>query len=217
MPTTVTKVAASPSIDAAPPKSAMDLLGSMARAKPAGKAKETKPSLNMPELDSHIATFIAQKAAEETAAALKDAAKDQITMAVGPQRLRLCTEAGVVMPSITVNGRLTFTRDRRYSLVVQERRDDLLDTFGEKFKTYFAETLAISLKPEAAANETVLAEMIEKLGPEFLAQHFDIRRDMSVTEAFHHGYSTDPIVREQAKPFIDDQTIKPYAPSLKIK
>ena len=137
--------------------------------------------------------------------------------AVAPQRLRLCQEQGKVLPSISVNSRLTYTQTGRYSTVPEARKEALQSAFDSTFGRYFHDTLAISLKPTSANNEAVLIRLVETLGPEFFAAHFDVKRDLLVQEAFHNDYSTRADVAEVAQPFIDEQTIRPYSPSLKIQ
>jgi hypothetical protein len=146
-----------------------------------------------------------------------DAAKEQIVSTVRPKRLEACVVAGKVLPSVTVNNRLTYTQTCKYSNVPEERKESLQDAFGDTFELYFADTLSIGLKKEAANNEEVLEKLLEALGPEFFAMHFDVKRDLVVQEAFHHDYSVRVEVQETAQPFLDEETIRPYSPSLKVK
>lgn len=184
--------------------------------KPAAK-KDTKPAINDPALSEPIAVYIARDQEAKTAQALADAAKDQIVSAVAPRRLDFCREAGAVLSSVTVNGLLTFTQTSRYCNVAEERREALEAAFGENFGRYFADTLTISLKKDAANDERVLSRLLEAIGPEYFAEVFDVRRDLAVRDVFHNEYCTRADVQAIAQPFMDEQTIRPYSPSLKIK
>ena len=195
---------------------ALNLVAGLA-ATTKGKAKDAKPAINDPALAESIETYIARKAEAETATALKDAAAEQIISAVRPRRLEACAAAGKVLASVTVNNRLTYTQTCRYSTVAEERKEALADAFGDAFGRYFADTLAISLKRESANDEAVLSRLIDALGGDFFAEHFEVKRDLLVQEAFHNDYSIRPEVQAIAEPFIDEQTIRPYSPSLKIK
>lgn len=194
----------------------LDLINQMAGKPKTAKSKSSKPGIDDPEIDEAINTFITQKAAAETAETLRDQAKDQIIARVGPMRLALCVANSAVAPSVLVNGKLTLTQTCKYCVVPQERAEDLAAAFGDDFDRFFRQTLGISLKPDSANNPEVLTALIERLGPEFFQEHFAVRRDLVVTDVFHNAYTTKPDVQETAKPFLDDQTIRPYAPSLRI-
>jgi hypothetical protein len=194
----------------------MNLISGLATKSKAAK-KDDKPTVFDPSLSEPIAIYIARKQEAETAQALCDAAKEQIVSAVRPRRLEACRAAGKVLSSVSINGILTFTQTCRYSNVAEERKGALTEAFNGSFDRYFADTLAIGLKKESANDESVLCKLLESLGQDFFAEHFDVRRDLIVKDAFHNDYSTREEVQAIAEPFIDEQTIKPYAPSLKIK
>jgi hypothetical protein len=199
-----------------PQTDVFQLVNSLAATKK-GAAKDSKPAIFDDSLAPVIETYITRKSEAETATALMEAAKEQIVSFVRPKRLEACAAAGKVIASLSVNNRLTFTQTCRYSNVLQERGDALREAFGESFARYFADTLSISLKRESANDESVLTKLVESLGGEFFAANFDVRRDLIVKDAFHNDYSCRPEVTELAQPFLDEQTIRPYAPSLKVK
>lgn len=199
----------------------LDLIAQMAAAPKAGKDKKpSKPEIDLsPELEAAAKEFITQKALEETAKARCAAAKDQLLAAAGPRRLAWCVAQKAVQASVAIVAgavRLTMTQTKQYSKVPEARTADLKAAFGEQYERFFTATMAIGLKPESANNNDVLTALIEKLGPVFFAQHFAVTRDLEVAEAFHNAYTTDASVQAIAKPFIDDQTIKPYSPSFKV-
>ncbi len=179
--------------------------------------KDTKPTIHEPALAEPIAVYIARKQEAETAKALADAAAEQIVSAVRPQRLKICATAGKVVSSVSVNGILTFTQTCRYCNVPQERKDALAEAFPATFDRYFSDTLQIGLKKESANNEVFLTKLLDALGEDEFSAHFDVRRDLVVNDAFHNDYSTRAEVQAVAQPFMDEQTIRPYAPSLKIQ
>lgn len=76
--------------------------------------------------------------------------------------------------------------------------------------------MKIALKPESANNEAVLTKLIDTLGAEFFQAHFDVSRPLLVTEQFHHDYTTRSDVQRVAQPFLDEETIKPHAPGLRL-
>jgi hypothetical protein len=205
--------------------SAKSLLASLAGASPSkGKKKAEKPVLVDATLEQSVSEFIRQKAARDSAEALMKAAEDQLLKAGHDFLLDTCQSRGESMSSIAIGvetaegpvPKLTMTQQNRYSAIPQERAAAVREAFGKEFEVYFAETFAISLKDESANDEAVLRHTIEALGAEFIARHFDIRRDLAVRPTFHPAYLTRPEISAAAKPFLDDQTIKPYKASLKV-
>lgn len=183
---------------------------------PKKSGKKDKPEVKDESLNPLIEKFKTAKRAEEDAKAVKDSVKDQITAIVGPKRLELCVEAGEVLSSVKVNGTLTFTQQSRYTPVPQEATDQLKEAFGDDFSRYFVPTLEIKLNDASANNAEVLKFLLDKLGPETFQKHFTVRRDLLVQPVFHNEYTTRADVQETASPFMMDNTIKPYAPSLKV-
>ena len=195
---------------------AMSLIAGMA-GKSTAAAKSKKPEVNDPSLDLVIKEYITRKAEAETAKALADSSAEQIIATVRPLRLQACVEAGKVLPSVSVNGALTYTQQCRYSAVPEERAEALAAAFGDAMDRYFKPTLKIELKTASANDEAVLTKLVEALGVDFFQAHFGVKRDLLVQDAFHNDHSTRPEVQAAAQPFIDEQTIRPYSPSLKIQ
>jgi hypothetical protein len=198
------------------PVSALSLIAGMATTTKK-KGKSDKPEICDPSLDGVIDEFIVRKSEAETAEALRDAAAQQIISTVRPQRLTCCQQLGKVVASVSVNSKLTFTQTCRYSAVPEERGDAMAAAFGPEFDRYFKPTFTITLKPTSANNEAVLNELIARLSPEFFAANFDVKRQLLVQEAFHNSFSVNPAVQAIAQPFIDEETIRAYSPSLKVQ
>lgn len=192
------------------------MLSSMAGKPKTASSKPSKPVYNDPELDQHVADFIEQKAIEETAKALKLAAHDQITQRVRPFLLEQSIAARKALSSASVNGRLTFTHQNRYSTIPEDRAPAVRKAFGDKADDFFDECFKLSLTEGAANDESVLQTLFDKLGEDFVQKHFVVSRDIKVTAAFHNALWTDRDVQEKAAPFLSDQTIKPASPSLKV-
>lgn len=194
---------------------ALDLISGMA-AKTKAKKRDAKPEINEPSLDTVIAEWMRRKSEYDTAESLMKAAQDQIVTYVKPKRLEICTDLGKVCPSLLINQKLTYTQQCRYSIVPEERSADLAAAFGPNYARFFRPTLAISLKKDSANNESVLTRLVEALGADFFAAHFDVKRDLLVQETFHHEFSCRKEVQVVAQPFMDEETIRAYSPSLKV-
>jgi len=199
--------------------SPLDLINKMAASKPKDK-KAAKPEFALPDMAQAAEDYIAHKAAVDTGTALMNAAKDQILAAAVPKRLDLCVQQAAVLPSVSVVAgphRLTMTVTKKYCAVPEARTEALEEAFGKNFDRFFKGTLAIGLKAESAnSGEAFLSELIHLLGEDFFAAHFEAKRDLDVTDAFHNSYTTDAAVQATAAPFIQEQTIRNYAASLKI-
>jgi hypothetical protein len=197
--------------------SAMDTILKLAKTAPARGSKSEKPAVNDPALNAQIEEFIRLKHEAETAVSLRDAAEEQIISTVRPHHLDACRRAGEALTSMTVNGRLNFIQKNQYTNVPEERADDLAAAFGEQFEQLFRPTLKISLLERSANNEAVLETLLTKLGPEFFAEHFAVKRDLVVQKTFHERYCTDPQVQALAKPFVEDRTVRAYKPTLTVR
>lgn len=201
---------------ATPTPSALDLVNQMAGAAKTPAKKPSKPTLRDPQLDQAIDQFIAAKQQEETAHALKLAAEDQLMEAARPFRLEASEQAGQVVASISVNGRITATQQCRYSAIPEDAAGELEAAFGDDADRFFDTTLKIGLNRESANDEAVLRVLVERLGPEFFQQHFEVSRDRLVRPAFHAAYSTDPAVRKTAAPFVEGAVIRPAKMSFRV-
>lgn len=195
---------------------ATDLIGSLAGSKKSASKKPSKPVINDPAINQAIEDFVTASQAAKTAEAQAQTAKAQIDASIGPKRLALCVNNAAVVPSVSVNNRLTFTQMRRWSKVPAEHAAELNEVFGDDADRFFQSTLSIGLSKSSANDEAVLQKLVDALGPEFIGQHFEISRDMEVTEAFHNAWSTDASVQEKAQPFLDSEILRIASSSLKV-
>lgn len=201
--------------------SAMSLLAGIAATAPAKKGKAEKPELQDPALAESIDSFIKHQAAMESSEALMNAAKGQLTARAREHRYEFCATQGRVVASTSLSAgagkpKLTFTMQNRYSAVPGEHVPALLEAFGEDYQRYFKSAFELKLNDTSANDEAVLAELIEKVGEEFLGKHFAIKQVVKVQEALHGAISVQPDVRKIAQPFLDMEIIKPASASLKV-
>lgn len=200
---------------------AMSLLAGLAATAPAKKGKADKPELQDAALGESIEAFIKHQAAMESAEALMQAAKGQLTARAREHRYEFCATQGKVISSTSLcagpgKPKLTFTMQNRYSAVPGEHVPALQDAFGEKYPLYFKSAFELKLNETSANDEAVLTELIEKVGQEFLAKHFAIKQVVKVQEALHNAITVQSDVRAVAQPFLDQEIIKPASPSLKV-
>lgn len=197
--------------------SAMSLLAGMAAAAPPKKKGSDKPEFTDAALTPHIDALIKAKAEKDSAEASIVAAEDQILTIAKQRRIEHCQRTQKAESSIVVNGRLTVSVANKYSPVPQEAEPELRLAFGPQYERYFKSALSIGLTEGAAADETVLKTLVEKLGQEFIAQNFVIGRKLTVTETLHTDLATNKETAKIAEPFIQNETIKCYKPSVKVK
>ena len=62
----------------------------------------------------------------------------------------------------------------------------------------------------------MLAALLNALGRDRFAACFKIARHVEVMEAFHNDLTLRPEVEETARPFLDDERVKPYKPTLRL-
>jgi hypothetical protein len=193
----------------------------MATAKGSKGKKDAKPEIVDPTLKAAIDEWIERKIEFDTAEALLGAVKEQIVSAVRPQWLQACAGRGKTEPSATVTGdgqrKITFTQTSRYSNTPEARMDALRERFGPIADDYFKMTLTISLKKDSANAEEALQYLVERVSPEWFMLNFDVKKEFVVQPRFHTDYTTRPEITQIAEPFIQEETIRPYSPSLKVQ
>lgn len=197
--------------------SALGRLGALKTTAPKKKGGKEKPGITVAELEAAVEAYIEQRSAMETAETLMNQAKDQISTKAEEERLRISTAGGVNVSSITVNGRLTYTRQNRYSIVPEDAADLVRDAMGDDFERYFETCIGLKLTDEAAADESVVGALLEALGEDFIARHFVISQDLKVRKGFHDAFATNEELRERAQPLVDSHVIRCAAGSLKVK
>jgi hypothetical protein len=123
-----------------------------------------------------------------------------------------------------VNNTLTVTQSKAYCILKKETpaqleaMAELQEKLGDMYQTYFAEQIDVKLSDQAVEDQQFLSDLLafaqERLGDKF-AEYFEVKQEFKPTAKFHEDLSTNPAVQEKAQPFLDDFTIKPYAPTVK--
>lgn len=193
---------------------ALDKMKKMAKpAVPAGKGKS--PQVTIDGLDPLIERFVASKKAMDEAKAINDTTKAQITADALPALRKVSRDGGKFEGSCRLNGKVTFVTTSRYSAVNPDDLPELRKVFGKDTDRYFQDTLAIGLTPAAAGNEAILKRLLDAFGDEF-GDVFTVKNTAVVTEEFHRDLAMKPAIEKKAQPFLDDDRIKPYSPTVRI-
>lgn len=198
------------------PFTAASLLASMAAAAPTKGGKSATPAVSLPELESTIDRWAEAKSQRDRFEAIMADAEAQIIAEGTRARLEACRRAGKVESSVRINGRVTMTQKCQYSAVPMEAAGRLDEAFGHSRAVYF--TVATDAKlTDAAVNDAGLLEDIMKaIGPARFAQAFQVKQVFKPSEAFHTDYTLRPEIEARAAELVQDQTIKPYKPSLRV-
>ncbi len=193
------------------------MLAGMASDQAGAKKKgSTALQLSAPELQPHIDRWKAAKAQRDTAEAIMTSEEDQIISTAAPMRLEACRRAGRVESTAKINGAISMTQKCQYTKISAEHADTLDQVFGDARPRYFTERLSIALTDEAAADEQVLSDLVEALGPDRFRQVFKVARWLEPTESFHSDYTLRADVQEQARELVSAEIVKPYKPSLRV-
>lgn len=194
--------------------SAVDRIRQMASTPKAGRKKDEKPEMADPTLDEPIGRIIQAKAEIEKWKSILATNEQQVEAVALPVLIASCRHRGQVLTSLRVNGKVTLTRQCRYSAVPVEHRDALAEAFGARMDDYFADTLTISLTEAAASDEAFLKKLMKAMGPDF-DTHFTVSRQIAVKEALHNDITLKQDVADKAGPFLETEVLKPAKPSFR--
>lgn len=197
--------------------SALDFIKS--KAKPSSAKKDGKPVLADESLADLLRDYKQHKDAAESHEALAATIKDQITMPASRFLFEVAGKKKEIVSTIEIQAggrKMAYTLQNSYSAVPIEQKPRLEEMFGAEVSRYFVDHLEISIKPDSAVDEQFLSELMLAVGQENFDKHFSVKCSMKVTESFHQAYLTDEAFRAQVQPLVDDQTIKPRSPSLKV-
>ena len=206
----------------------LDALRKMARgAAAASKKGSDTPLVERPDLADLLGRWAEAKREAARFDSLVRAHADQIAAAARDERLRASGRAGRVLATVRLSGggvSCDVTQGGRYCRVPDEtpaqlaRLAQLREAFGDDFGRYFRERLDVAPAEGAAADEEFLAGFVGLLmghyGERFAAL-FSTTQTFTATRAFHEDYTLRPDVEARARPFVEDETVKPYAPSVK--
>jgi hypothetical protein len=185
-----------------------------ATPKPAA-ARSGKLAAHDPSLDDPIARFLEAKREADRWTALMETAEAQIIERGRELRIAECRRARRLESSIRLNNAVTMTQKAQYCKIDPAYIADMETAFGADAGRYFVQRLKIELTEQSAADENVLAELLRAFGEDGFARIFKTTRTVEVTEQFHHDLTLLPEVEAAARPFLDDETIKPYKPTVR--
>lgn len=224
--------AAKPAPAVKPPAkvSALDAIRALAAAKTGGKGKSETPAVERPDLASVLAAWEDNKAKEAHYKSLAATAEAQLRAAGRDERLKLCTDRGTVFSTVKIKAgdrSVNVTTTSKYCKLDPAKapaiKAALIEADFEEAQAdlYFAEQLDLGITDagkDDAGYQDFLVELVgvlsEKYGDRF-THWFKVTQEFAPTKAFHEAYSINPKLRAAVQPFVDDETIKGYAPSLK--
>ena len=209
--------------------SALDALRKAAGGS-ATKKKGSTPMVVVPELAQPLKSWAENKRLAETYQALADTFKAQLVSAGRGEQINASRAAGEVLSTVKIasspDPTATFcnvTVTSRYCKIPNEtdahkaRLEQLADVFGDDYPRYFKESLDITVNSEAV-NEDFIAGfytlLSEHYGDDF-AKFFVVKQEFLPTKAFHNDYTLKADVQAKAQPFIEDDTLRGYSPSVK--
>ena len=180
------------------------------------KAKKQKLGFHDPALDTDIQQFVNADREVTKWESVRQTTEARILARAVPARLDLCRSEGKLESSIRVNDVLLMTQKCQYSKIPADRLPELGEAFGDDSERYFIPRLNITLTPEASANEADLGKLIRALGPDEFRRVFKVERWAEVSETFHSDFTLRPEVQETALPFVDEEVIRSYKPTLRL-
>lgn len=146
---------------------------------------------------------------------MAETCRDQVIAGAKALYYDACKLAGKALSSIKV-GKGTMTVTNNYSLIDASNQEALQEAYGVNYDAYFRRSIELSVNKESSNDDTFLNDLLTMVGPEFFQRHFVAKTGIRVTDALHTAIALDAKVREATQPFLDQQVIKPYSPSLKL-
>jgi len=192
-------------------KSVADLLKKKA-AKPSAK----KPSMPTVSADAGmVKQWLDGKAMKTDGEALMKMAEEALVAEVEPRRLDLSMDAGAVVSSVKVNGKVTMTTKNAYCRIDPEHLPKLQKVFGDRADGFFVERTVVTLTEAAFADEDFLAAIMAAVPSGREDEYLHVSNAVVPTEAFHTARNTDQTVAMQATHLMDEGIVKPYRPAFR--
>jgi hypothetical protein len=200
------------------------------------RKKSANPTINRPELAASLLAWETNKAKEAHYKSLRETAEAQIIAAAAEERIKACRAARDVVTTVKLaaevedangvrNASVSITQQCRYCDIKTEdpgqakRLEQLKAALGSSFSKYVASEMSVSLSDAALADQTFLRGfvklMMESYGAEEFGKRFVIKKALTPTKEFHRDYALDETLYAAVKPFMDDDTIRAFKPSVK--
>lgn len=190
-----------------PATTPVDPFAAIAQPKKPAAKKSKVPMVEAPGLAAEIKDWLEADAALKNAEAKKAAAEALILPHAEDERLSRSFEAQECLASVRLTcpaGTVTVTQKNQYTACAPEALPELKTIFGDDYPRFFVEERSITVKK--SADLKVLAALV---GPDRLAEFFDVATVAKVTPAFHVERSTDPKLQKKAAPALGS-LVRPY-------
>lgn len=209
----------------------MGLLGKLAKGaapKEAGKKKDDKPQIDLPDAQPLIEGFTRAHADCKDAEGRKEQFKALISNAIEQRHKDACRDGSGYHGAVMLNGKLLcYVQYNKFHNVVLKGAGEEVTAKIEEFlkeaekqfakdavAQFFTTEYAISFRKEGL-DDAVLAKIMEAVGgDEAFNKLFEINASLIATKALHEARFIDPKVDEAAKK-LEGLGLKRYSPALK--
>ena len=172
-------------------KDALGSLGIEADTKKSSKKKTELPAFADKSLDKSITKFLAGLKAKKDAEAKMLAAHEEIASKGEEFRLEASRQKGEAQASITINGKIRFTQQGKYSNIGSEHIEALEEEFGDDAEQYVKVNSGVSIKSSVLSDKEKLQELIEAVGQDRFKDFFEITKTFAVLPMLHEKLSVD--------------------------
>lgn len=200
----------------ATPVNADDLIAQLAAVskKNAAKKKTDVPSVDLPELNEHIDTWMEARTAMKDAEIEMGKAEKEILPKVEDARQDLSRQHSEFETSVRLNDRVLVTCAARYSAIDLDEFEGLKKLFGDRAADFFKAKWSLEPTESAMGDMTVLQRLLKAFGPDF-QKLFNMKRSLTVTEEFHKARVMDPAVKPLADKLIENGVLRPQKLTMK--
>lgn len=184
----------------------------------AAAKKSVKPATDMVEIPVPPGLLVNHKLKYDVAKAAKadlELSEEELLSSVKPEFVKTLKERYVNSARL-VEGEVEATVSWKdaYSKIPTDKADEIRDLVGSKYDDYFKEVNEIVVKEDVAANEDLLAKIIEAVGPDVFDKFFDVAQHIRPTTRFtqERYRELSPEVNNQL-----DVTVRQYKPAVRVK
>jgi len=193
---------------------ALGSLGIEAKPKKAKSKKKELPAYTNKALDKPITKFLAGLKAKKDGEAKMATAHAEIADTAEEFRIEASRQKGEAQASITINGKIRFTQQGKYSNIDPEQIGEIEEEFGDDVSQYIAVKSGVAVKSEVLGNKEKLQELIEAVGQDRFNDFFEITKSYAVQPMLHEKLSVDEKFLEEHGHLLESGILKRNKPTV---
>ncbi len=176
-------------------------------------SKSSVPAIHDGTLAESVQQYVTARTEREKWEAIEESAAAQIREAGATHRRLVSQRARKVIATICLNGAVQVQCINKYSAIPGTLEEHCRDVMGPSFDKYLTETLGVTVRSDGV---DMLQQLLDAVGPDRFREWFQITKTLHATAALHADLATDAAVYEQLRPLLEDRTLVPQSPTVKL-